>query len=207
MPCQEGDATHVHRQSSLLARPYSAGRCVREEPWHTYTGLSSLPARPHLAGRRVREETQHRYTCCQPNWPLIKILQAHLSWCNLHPRHYKSPQLYPERNDQRKRIVRQTKEFSTMTGAAYYGYFCHRCLFLHWRRIWLIRLFSSPSVAGDRDVVCDPPLYGTGSVFILGLTSRSYLHWLLTRIQKVIVGELNLTFSTPLIWALFWYVR
>jgi len=68
-----------------------------------------------------------------------------------------------------------------------------------------LKLF--PSVAGDRNVVCDPPLYSVGSAIILGLTSCSYLHWLLTRIRKVIVGDLNLTFSTPLLWALVWYVR
>ena len=112
LPCQGGAATHVHRRSnpcrpdrtrqvavsgrsrdtrsqavkSLPARAHSAGRRVREEPRHTYTGdpcrpdrtrqvavsgrsrdtgtqtVKSLPARPHSAGRRVREEPRHRYT-------------------------------------------------------------------------------------------------------------------------------------------------
>ena len=87
-PCQGGAAIHPHRQSSL-------------------------PARLHSAGRRVREGTQHRYTRGKPWITLIKILQAR---SNLHLRHYKSLQLYPERNGQRKRIVRQTKELSTITG-------------------------------------------------------------------------------------------
>ena len=39
-----------------------------------------------------------------------------------------------------------------------------------------------PSVAGDRNVVCDPLRYGTGSAIILGLKSRPRLHWLLKRI-------------------------
>ena len=89
-PCQGGAATHVHRRSnpcrpdrtrqvavsgrsrntrtqavkSLPARPHSAGRRVREEPRHTYTG-GQIPAglpRPHSAGRRVREEPRHTYT-------------------------------------------------------------------------------------------------------------------------------------------------
>ena len=115
-PCQGETTTHVHRRSSLPPRPHSAGRRVREVPRHVHR-RSSLPARPHSAGRRVREEPRHRYTCGQPcgQITLINILQAHLSWCNLHPRNCKSPQLYPERNGQRKRIVRQTKE--TITGA------------------------------------------------------------------------------------------
>ena len=43
-PCQGGAATQIHRRSSLLARP-------------------------HSAGHRAREEPQHRYTCGQPCWP------------------------------------------------------------------------------------------------------------------------------------------
>ena len=43
-PCQGGAATHVHRWSSLPVRLHSAGRRVREEPRHMYTG--SLPCRP-----------------------------------------------------------------------------------------------------------------------------------------------------------------
>ena len=104
--CQGGATTHLHRRSSLPARPHSAGRRVREEPRHTFTGgqipacqtalgrspcqggaathihrRSSLPARPHSACRRVREEPQHRYTCGQScvQITLINILQAHLS--------------------------------------------------------------------------------------------------------------------------------
>ena len=86
-PCQGGATTHVHRRSSLQARPHSAGRRVREEPRHTYTGglpcrpdrtrqvavsgrsrdtrsqaVKSLPARQHSAGRRVREEPRHTFT-------------------------------------------------------------------------------------------------------------------------------------------------
>ena len=34
-----------------------------------------------------------------------------------------APLLYPERNGQGKRIVRQTKELSPITGATYYGLF------------------------------------------------------------------------------------
>ena len=61
-----------------------------------------------------------------------------------------------------------------------------------------------PSVAGDRDVVCDLQLYGMGSAIVLGLTSCSRLHWLLKRIRNVInvIGELNLIFSTNLLLAL-----
>ena len=59
-----------------------------------------------------------------------------------------------------------------------------------------------PSVAGNRDVVCDLPLYSTGSAIVLGLTSCSRFHWLLKRIRNVIVEELNLNFSTLLLLAL-----
>ena len=51
-------------------------------------------------------------------------------------------------------------------------------------------------------MVCDLPLYSMGSAIILGLTSCSRFHWLLKRIRNVIVGELNLIFSTPLLLAL-----
>ena len=87
-PCQGGAATYLHRRSnpcrpdrtqqvavsgrsrdthsqvvkSLPARPHSAGRRVREEPRHTFTGGQILPARPHSAGRRVREEPRHTFT-------------------------------------------------------------------------------------------------------------------------------------------------
>ena len=64
-----------------------------------------------------------------------------------------------------------------------------------------------PSVEGDCDVVCDPPLYGTHSAIILGFTSPCCLHWFFKRIRRVIVGELNLIFSTPLLFALVLYVR
>ena len=59
-----------------------------------------------------------------------------------------------------------------------------------------------PSVAGNRDVVCDLPLYSTGSAIVLGLTSCSRFHWLLKTIRNVIVEELNLIFITPLLLAL-----
>ena len=36
-PCQGGAVTHVHRRSSLSARPHSAGHRAREEPRHRYT--------------------------------------------------------------------------------------------------------------------------------------------------------------------------
>ena len=75
-PCQGGAATHVHRRSnpclpdhtrqaavsgrsratrsqavkSLPARPYSAGRSVREEPRHTFTG-GQIPAGQTALGR------------------------------------------------------------------------------------------------------------------------------------------------------------
>ena len=67
-PCQGGAVTHIHRRSSLPARLHSAGRRVREEPRHTYTG--GLPCRPDrtrqvaVSGRRRNTDT-----CGQPFWP------------------------------------------------------------------------------------------------------------------------------------------
>ena len=129
---------------------------------------------------------------------------------HLHPRNCISPPpLYPERNGQRKRIVRQTKELSTITGATYYGLSLPRMSFSplmkNTAQFAFLKLF--PSVAGNRDVVCDLPLYSTGSAIVLGLTSCSRFHWLLKRIRNVIVGELNLIFSTPLLFALVSIVK
>ena len=59
-PCQGGAATHVHRRSSLPARPHSAGRCVREEP-------------------------QHRYTCGQPCWPDHTLKYCKLTFLDASP--------------------------------------------------------------------------------------------------------------------------
>ena len=83
---------------------------------------------------------------------------------HLHPRNCISPPppLYPERNGQRKRIVRQTKELSTITGATYYGlFFLPQMPFSPLMKNTAHSAFLelSPSVEGDRDVVCDPPLY------------------------------------------------
>ena len=91
---------------------------------------------------------------------------------HLHPRNCISPPpLYPERIGQRK-IVRQTKELSTITGATYYGlfFFLPQMPFspLMKNTAHFAFLELSP-VEGDRDVVCDPPLYGR-------LTSPSCLH-------------------------------
>ena len=92
---------------------------------------------------------------------------------HLHPSNCISPPLYPERNGQRK-IVRQTKELSTITGAIYlyYWLFLPQMLFspLMKNTAHFAFLELSPSVEGDRDVVCDPPLYGR-------LTSPSCLHY------------------------------
>ena len=82
---------------------------------------------------------------------------------HLHPRNCISPPpFYPERNGQRKRIVRQTKELSTITGATYYGLLFATDAFspLMKNTAYFAFLELSPSVEGDRDVVCDPPLYG-----------------------------------------------
>ena len=92
---------------------------------------------------------------------------------HLRPRNCTSPQLYPERNGQRKRIVRQTKELSTITGATYYGLFLPQIPFSPLMKNTAHFAFPelSPSVEGDRDVVCEPPLYGR-------LTSPSCLHYI-----------------------------
>ena len=42
--------THIHRQSSLQARPHSASHHVREEPQHTFTG-GQIPAGQTALGR------------------------------------------------------------------------------------------------------------------------------------------------------------
>jgi len=95
---------------TTLSRSPCQGR-----PRHTYTG--GLPCWPDrtwqvVVSGRSRDTDTRGQPCGQIT--LINILQAHLSGCNLHPRNCKSPQLYPERNGQRKRIVRQTK--GTITG-------------------------------------------------------------------------------------------
>ena len=275
-PCQGGAATHIHRRSnpcwpdrtqqvtvsgksrdtrsqavkSLPARPHSAGRRVREEPRHMFTGgqipagqtalgwspcqgggathvhrrsnlcwpgrtrqvavsgrsrdtrtqaVKSLPAKPHSAGCRVREEPRHTYTgsqipasqtalCWSPcqggaatqihMWPTLLARSHSLKYCKLTSLDASSSkELYittttlAERNGQRKRIVRQTKESSTITGATYYGLFLSQMPFSPLMKNTAHFSFFelSPSVEGDRDVVCDPPLYGR-------LTSPSCLH-------------------------------
>ena len=79
-PCQGGAATHIHRRSSLLARPHSAGHHAREEPRHTYTG--GHPCRPDrtqlvtVPGRSRNTDTHVANPVGQIT--LIKILQVHL---------------------------------------------------------------------------------------------------------------------------------
>ena len=68
-PCQGRAATHVHRLSSLPARPHSAGRRVREEPRHTYTGC--LLCRPDrtwqvaVSGKNRNTRTQAVFSAGQ----------------------------------------------------------------------------------------------------------------------------------------------
>ena len=62
-PCQGGAATHVHRQSNPYRPDRTRQVAVSGRSRDTHTqAVKSLPARPHSAGRRVREEPQHTYT-------------------------------------------------------------------------------------------------------------------------------------------------
>ena len=106
LPGQGGAATHVHRCSSLPARLHLAGRHVREEPRHIYTGCHLCQPDHTRHVTMSRDEPQHTFTGGHPCWPdrtwqitmsgrshntdthvanpvgqisLIKILQAHLS--------------------------------------------------------------------------------------------------------------------------------
>ena len=106
-PCQGGAATHLHRRSNPCRPDRTRQVAVSGKSRDTHSqAVKSLPARPHLAGRRVREEPRHTYTGSQIpagqtalSWSqcqggaaththvanpvgqitLIKILQAHLS--------------------------------------------------------------------------------------------------------------------------------
>ena len=62
-PCQGGAATHIHRRSNPCRPDRTWQVAVSGRSCDTRSqAVKSLPARPHLAGRRVREEPQHTYT-------------------------------------------------------------------------------------------------------------------------------------------------
>ena len=62
-PCQGGAATHVHRRSNPCRPDRTRQVAVSGRSRDTRTqAVKSLPARPHSAGRRVREEPRHTYT-------------------------------------------------------------------------------------------------------------------------------------------------
>ena len=62
-PCQGGAVTHVHRRSNPCQPDRTRQVAVSGRSRDTRTqAVKSLPARPHLAGRRVREEPRHTYT-------------------------------------------------------------------------------------------------------------------------------------------------
>ena len=112
---QGGATTHIHVANP--AGQTALGRSpVRDEPCTTHKHLRpTLPARPHSAGRRSGR-SHNTYICSQPCRPdrtqSVYIVQAHLSGCNLYPKHYKMPQVYPEIMEwsEKKRMVREYKE-------------------------------------------------------------------------------------------------
>ena len=62
-PCQGGAATHIHRQSNPCWPDRTRQVAVSGRSRDTHSqAVKSLPARPHSAGRRVREEPRHTYT-------------------------------------------------------------------------------------------------------------------------------------------------
>ena len=62
-PCQGGAVTHVHRRSNLCRPDRTRQVAVSGRSRDTRTqAVKSLPARPHSAGRRVREEPRHTFT-------------------------------------------------------------------------------------------------------------------------------------------------
>ena len=62
-PCQGGASTHVHRRSNPCLPDRTRQVAVSGRSRDTRTqAVKSLPARPHSAGRRVREEPRHTYT-------------------------------------------------------------------------------------------------------------------------------------------------
>ena len=90
---QGGATAHEHTRPTLPARPHSAGRRSGRS---RNTGICDQLCRP----RPVREEPQYTYMrptlLTRPYTQSVYVVQAHLSGCNLHPKHYKSLQLYPE---------------------------------------------------------------------------------------------------------------
>ena len=62
-PCQGGAATHVHRRSNPCRPDCTRQVAVSGRSRDTrLQAVKSLSARPHLAGRRVREEPRHMFT-------------------------------------------------------------------------------------------------------------------------------------------------
>ena len=62
-PCQGGAATHIHRRSNPCRPDHTRQVAVSGRSRDTHSQVvKSLPARPHSAGRRVREEPRHTYT-------------------------------------------------------------------------------------------------------------------------------------------------
>ena len=147
---------------------------VREEPLHTNTCGTNPAGQTALGRLPVREELQHK--CLRP----ILLMRPHSKcvystssplWIQSLSKHYKMPQVYPEviewsgsdlidkpTSCQQERQLLTVRSFATdpffspMTDSMTHYTF----------------LESLPTVADD--VVCDPPLYGTGS----GDQSRAY---------------------------------
>ena len=65
-PCQGGAATHIHMRSNPCRPDRTWQVAVSGRSRDTLTqAVKSLPARPHSAGRRVREELRHTFTGSQ----------------------------------------------------------------------------------------------------------------------------------------------
>ena len=62
-PCQGGATTHAHRRSNLCWPDRTRQVAVSGRSRDTRSqAVKSLPARPHSAGRRIREEPRHTFT-------------------------------------------------------------------------------------------------------------------------------------------------
>ena len=104
---------------------------------------------------------QQRWACT------TYVVQVHLCWCNLHPRHYKSLQLYPKRNSNKEWShessgCQQQRKLLTLR------FFSTHLFFLQMKSMTR-STFLNPFPSVVDDVVYDLPLYGTSFTISSGL--------------------------------------
>ena len=108
--CQGGAATHIHRRSSLPARPHSAGHRAREEPRHTFT-----------CGQIPGDQTALSWSPCHGGaatqihmWPTLLARSHSLKYCKLTSLDaFSSKELHPRNCKAQETQEKQSEPYSS----------------------------------------------------------------------------------------------